>query len=98
MDIVPSANIFVWSGTLEIPGTPTFAAGHNSKKWSDVDQHFNLISFGTDDIELKFVNQVSGIPIGNKPICLSVRNVIDGGLQSSIFGPDVFDPEVPRTS
>lgn len=98
IDAVPYARIFVWARTFEIQEKPTFATGLGCKKWSDIIHHFNLNKFETDDIELKFVNKVSSIPIGNKPVCSSVRNVIDGGLQSSIFEPDVFDHEIPRPS
>ncbi len=41
--------------------------------------------------------QYQWIPIGNAPICSPVSNVIIGGMQSSIFGSDVFDLEVPRS-
>ncbi len=61
MDPVPHANIFVWTGTLEIPGTPTFATVMGYKKWTDITHYFHLKQFKTEKIELLFVNQVQGL-------------------------------------
>ncbi len=69
-----------------------------SKKWTDITHHFHLDKFETEKIKSLFLNQVHGIPIGNKPICASIRNVVDGGMQNSEHRSDVFDPKVPMSS
>ncbi len=46
-------------------------------------------------MQLLFVNQARGTPIGNLPICNSCRSEIDGGIKCYVDGPDVFDPMVP---
>ncbi len=47
------------------------------------------------DIKLIFVNQIRGVSIRNDPICPTTVNADDGGVQCSLFGPDIFSPEVP---
>ncbi len=47
-----------------------------------------------DSLQLLFVNQVRGIPIGNLPICNTCRSEVDGGIQCSVDGPDLFNPTV----
>ncbi len=44
---------------------------------------------------IKICQPSSYIPIGHKLICESIQNIVDKGMQSSEFGPDLFDPEVP---
>ncbi len=67
------------------------------QEWTDLSHHFQLEKLETEEIELLFIYQVCGIPIGNKPICSSIKNVVNGGMQSSKFGPDVFDSDIPKS-
>ncbi len=45
MDYIPCANIFVWTGTLKMQGTPMFATGLGCKKWTDITHHFTFERF-----------------------------------------------------
>jgi len=45
-------------------------------------------------LQLLFVNQVRGIPIGNLPLCNTCRSEVDGGIQCLVDGPDLFNPMV----
>ncbi len=66
--------------------------------WSDIAHHFIYKVFSGDSVELLFVNQVRGIPIRNLDISNNCRNEVDGGIQCSVDGPDVFKPIVPIPS
>lgn len=66
MDAVPHANIFIWLGSLDILGTPKFGTVLGLKKWTDIKHYFHLEKLEVEEIELLLVNQVHGIPIGNK--------------------------------
>ncbi len=41
-----------------------------------------------------FFNQIRGTPIGNILICNICRSEVDGGIQCSNDGPDIFNPIV----
>lgn len=82
-------------------GNPTYSLNSNNvdnfTHYEELDQHKASLSskkYSNDEIELIFLYQV---PIGNKPICASVMNIIDGDMQSSEFGFDVFHPKVQRS-
>ncbi len=45
-------------------------------------------------MKLLFVNQVRGTPIGNIMICNTSGSEVDGGIQCSNDGPDVFNLKV----
>ncbi len=63
--------------------------------WSKILRHFTLCEFHQKVIELHFVNQVRGIPIGNHLICPTTRNEKDGKFQCLPLEPDVFKPKLP---
>ncbi len=92
----PVVNMFEWTGDLAIFGVPKFVSGKLNISWSEILDHFSFREFHPDEVEILFVNQIRGIPIGNNPICPTTRNEIDGGFQCSSAGPDIFKPDLPN--
>ncbi len=68
MNHPPVAGVFEWTGRVSSPGIPEFVNREMIVRWSDISSHFSLREFSPDELELVFVNQVRGIPIGNNPI------------------------------
>ena len=90
--------LFEWIGPVTELGMPDFVHDKIISDWSDIAHHFIYKVFSCDSVELLFVNQVRGIPIGNLPISDNCRSEVDGGIQCSVDGPDVFKPTVPIPS
>ncbi len=66
------------------------------KCWEDIESHFMLKPFLLSGIELKFVNEVAGLSILLEPISTTTTNAIDGGVQCSSNGLDIFSPSIPK--
>ncbi len=64
-------------------------------EWSNISQHFNYRKFSVDSLQLLFLNQIGVTSIGNLPISKTYRSELDGGIQCSVAGPDMFHPRVP---
>ncbi len=90
----PIAGLFQWIGGVSAHGEPSFACKPR-QLWSDVSSDFKLSSHVLMDVKLLVVNQVRGVYIHLDPICPSTTNSIDGGIQSSDSGPDIFSPVIP---
>lgn len=90
----PLVRLFCWIGEISCLGNASFSSP-NSRTWNDVKSHFVLESHFLSDIELIFVNQIRGESIRNDPICPTTVSADDGGVQCSLFGPDIFSPDVP---
>ncbi len=94
MNVPPAIDLFEWVGPVRCCGNPKFASIHELKCWSKISTYFLLREFNANDIELIFVNQIRGIPIGNSPISPSTRNKSNGGIQCSSSGPDIFSLQI----
>mmetsp|Transcript_12308 Transcript_12308/g.26192 ORF Transcript_12308/g.26192 Transcript_12308/m.26192 type:complete len:567 (+) Transcript_12308:899-2599(+) len=92
----PIVRVFCWVGALHLPSVPLFATIHRSS-WQDIESHFSLQNYFLLDIEIVFINQIRGTSIRMEPICSTTTNVIDGGVQCSRVGPDLFSPMVPTS-
>ena len=90
--------LFEWTGPVTKSGVPDFVHKKIISEWSDIAHHFHYKSFSIDSVQLLFVNQVRGILIGNLNISNNCRNEVDGGIQCSVDGPDLFNPTVPKPS
>ncbi len=90
----PVVDLFKWTGRVSSPGFPEFVSWNENVEWSDISFHFTLQELSPDGMELVFVNQVRGIPIGNDPISDNTRNSRDSGIQCSSSGPNIFSPQI----
>ena len=90
----PIIRIFIWIGDVSSYGIPSFAT-KSRQSFADIENDFKLHSFALGDIELYFVNQVRGTSIRLESICPSTTNNLDGGVQCSRYGPELFSPAVP---
>ncbi len=90
---LPLVWLFSWSGEILCLGKPSFTSP-NSCTWNDVKSNFMLESHILSNIELIFVNQIHGESICNDPICPTTLYADDGGVQCSLFGPNIFFPDV----
>ncbi len=70
--------LFEWIRSVMESGIPDFVHNKMISDWSDIAHHFIYKEFLCDSVELLFVNQVRGIPIGNLPI--SVFCFIHGNI------------------
>ncbi len=52
--------------------------------------HFERSVIDPDDVELKFIGQCRGWTANDIPIEPTARNVVDGGIQCSTSGPELF--------
>ncbi len=95
MNDLPVVGLFNWTGTVASIGVPKFAVRNTINAWSKISGNFTLHGFHPKDIELLFVNQIRGIPIGNCHFCPTTRNVKDRGFQCLSLGPDAFKPKPP---
>ncbi len=87
--------LFERTGPITIAERSDFVHDKIISNWSDIAHHFRYRELLGDSLQLLFVNQVRGTPIGNLPICNTCRRDIDRGIQCSVDGPDVFNPKVP---
>ncbi len=94
-NVTNQIRLFEWIGPVTISGTPDFVHDIMISEWCDISHHFSYREFTSNSLQLLFVNQVRGTPIGNLPICNTCRSEIDGGIQCSVDGPDLFIPIVP---
>ncbi len=61
-------DMFEWTGTLASFGVPNFVSRKSIVAWSEISAHFSFCEFHPKDVEIIFVSQSRGIPIGNNPI------------------------------
>lgn len=80
LDSSPSNNIFEWAGPVITHRISGFAQERFLSKWEDSATHFMFWMFSPSDIEMLFLNQIRGIPIGNETICSTCRSEIGGGV------------------
>lgn len=85
-------HLFRWTGKLAAIGSPAF---YTAQSWDEMSPHFQRETFHLDEIDLFFINKVSGITFPNETISDDTRSVNDGGIQCSPFGPDQVPYRVP---
>ncbi len=98
MNDPPAIDLLEWTGGVSDTGVPSFASPKFIETWDDISSHFTLREIDPGNVEIVFLNQVRGIPIGNNPVSENTRNCSDGGIQCSSDGPDIFSPNVPTFS
>ena len=74
-------DIWEWVGSQDDNGIPDFFSETN---WISMNPHFRQRTIRSDRMEMKFVNIVCG---NQKIVNPNTRNMKDGGVQSSKFGP-----------
>ena len=94
-----------WDGVIDCwVWTPSEDASYDqlkivfeSAEWDDIKDFFRResIYFGESEIEVYFVNQVAG-PSFHRGSRQDVKNKIDGAVQCSALGVDIFYPPVPH--
>ena len=86
-------SLLKWKGGLDDHGRPNFSSCNDSES---VLRHFQCYEYHPDEIDLYFVNFISGkLPMG-MTIASDTTNPVDGGAQCSKNGPDVWNLGLPR--
>ena len=88
--IYGSISLFEWNGDE--------AAFDCATNWNEQGKYFKLVKLALADIDLRWVNQVSGRLPGGEWASSETRCSKDGGIQCKGDGPDSWPARVPRPS